>query len=125
MCSRLVCTSRDGGQIEISPAYRHVSVKILDEFPNVMSEVASQLTLQIDKFRISLGSRVDDLLATIKNFNRQFQLGKLEQEAVEWGYGFEPGGTMFAIVKAYTRGAQFRLSLGIGCKRLEDRYWLW
>jgi len=34
-------------------------------------------------------------------------LGKVEQEAVDWGYGFEPGGTMFAIVNAYTKGSQY------------------
>jgi hypothetical protein len=104
---RLVCTNGMVAKTEISAAYRHVSVKILDEFPNVMQEVGSQLTRQKDKFRISIESKVDDPLATIKNFNRQFQLGKVEQEAVDWGYGFEPGGTMFAIVNAYTRGAQF------------------
>jgi hypothetical protein len=104
---RLVCTNGMVSKTEISANYRHVSVKILDEFPNVMQEVGSQLTRQKDKFRISLESRVDDPLATIKNFNRQFQLGKVEQEAVDWGYGFEPGGAMFAIVNAYTRGAQF------------------
>jgi hypothetical protein len=51
---------------------------------------------------------VDDPLATIKNFSRQFQLGKLEEEAVSWGYAREPGHTMFSIVNAYTRAAQFR-----------------
>jgi hypothetical protein len=30
----------------------------------------------------------------------------MKEEAVEWGWNFEPGGTMFAIVNAYTRGAQ-------------------
>jgi hypothetical protein len=65
------------------------------------------LTRQKDKFRLSIESKVDDPLATIKNFNRQFQLGKMEQEAVLWGHEFEPGGTMFGIVNAYTRGAQF------------------
>jgi len=46
-------------------------------------------------------------MSTIISFNRQFQLGKEEQEAVEWRWGFEPGGTMFNLVNAYTRGAQF------------------
>lgn len=32
----------------------------------------------------------------------------VEQEAVDWGWGFEPGGTMFAIVNAYALGARFR-----------------
>jgi hypothetical protein len=104
---RIVCTNGMVAKTEISANYRHVSVKILDEFPNVMREVGSQLTRQKDKFRISIESKVDNPLATIQAFNRQFQLGKMEQEAVLWGYEHEPGGTMFAIVNAYTRGAQF------------------
>jgi hypothetical protein len=104
---RLVCTNGMVAKTEISAAYRHVSVKILDEFPNVMREVGSQLSRQRDKFRISVESKVDNPLATIASFNRQFQLGKMEQTAVEWGYGFEPKNNMFAIVNAYTRGAQF------------------
>ena len=105
---RLVCTNVLVAKTEIAAAYRHVSLKILDEFPNVMQEVSGQLSRQRDKFRISIESQVDNPLATIKNFNRQFQLGKMEQEAVEWGYKHEPGGTMYSIVNAYTKGAQFQ-----------------
>ena len=47
---RLVCTNGMVAKTEISAAYRHVSVKILDEFPNVMREVGSQLSRQRDKF---------------------------------------------------------------------------
>jgi hypothetical protein len=104
---RLVCTNGMVAKTEISANYRHVSVKILDEFPNVMSEVGSQLSLQRDKFRISIESKVDNPLSTIQAFNRQFQLAKMEQEAVEWGYEFERGDTMFSIIQGYTRGAQF------------------
>jgi hypothetical protein len=42
-----------------------------------------------------------------KNFNRQFQLGEKEREAVEWGWNQEAGNTMFHVVNAYTRAAQF------------------
>jgi hypothetical protein len=104
---RPVCTNGMAAKTEISANYRHVSVKILDEFPNLMGEVASQLTRQRDKFRISLESKADNPLATIQAFNRQFQLGKREQEAVEWGYSQEPGKTMISVVNAYTRRAQF------------------
>ena len=52
-------------------------------------------------------SRVDDPPATIKAFNRQFSLSEKEQEAVDWGWGWEPGGTMFHIINAYTRAAMF------------------
>jgi hypothetical protein len=94
---------RDGGQIEISPAYRHVSIKILEEFPNAMCKVASPMSRKREKFRISLESRVDDPLATIQAFNRQFMLGKMEQEAVAWGRergGNRDGGSGRAFVEA-------------------------
>jgi hypothetical protein len=52
-------------------------------------------------------SKVDDPAATIQSLNRQFQLTEKERDAVEWGWHFEPGGTMFAIVNAYTRAAMF------------------
>jgi hypothetical protein len=104
---RLKCTNGLIAKTEVSAAYRHISVKILEEFPNVIADVSQQLSQQKDRFRISLESKVDDPLATIKAFNRQFQLGKMEQEAVEWGYGHEPGHTMFSVVNAYTRAAQY------------------
>jgi len=43
----------------------------------------------------------------MENFNRQFQINKREQEAVEWGWSKEGADTMFNIVNAFTRGSQF------------------
>ncbi len=45
--------------------------------------------------------------STIETFNRQFQLGKIEKEAVEWAWPLEAGDIMFNVVNAYTRAAQF------------------
>ncbi len=45
--------------------------------------------------------------STIETFNRQFQLGKIEKEAVEWAWPLEAVDTMFNVVNAYTRAAQF------------------
>ena len=45
--------------------------------------------------------------STIETFNRQFQLGKIEKEAVEWAWPLEAGDTMFNVVNTYTRAAQF------------------
>jgi len=50
---------------------------------------------------------VENPLMTIESFNKQFQLGEKEKEAVEWGWGQEVGNTMFNVVNAYTRAAQF------------------
>jgi hypothetical protein len=41
------------------------------------------------------------------SFNKQFQLNEKEQEAVAWGWLWEPGQTMFHVVNAYTRSAMF------------------
>ncbi len=37
----------------------------------------------------------------------QFQLGEKEREAVEWGWNQEAGNSMFHVVNAYTRAAEF------------------
>jgi hypothetical protein len=68
---RLICSNGMIEKTQISAAYRHVSVKILDEFPNVMGEVAVKLSRQRDKFRISVESKVDNPLATIQTHLRQ------------------------------------------------------
>ena len=104
---RLVCTNGLIAKTQIAIAYRHISRKILDDFPAVFAQVSQQQLRQREQFRISMESRVDDSPATIKALNRQFILSEKEQEAVDWGWGWEPGGTMFHIINAYTRAAMF------------------
>ena len=43
----------------------------------------------------------------IESFNHQFQIGGKERDAVKWGWEQEMGNTMFHVVNAYTRAAQF------------------
>ncbi len=107
-CLRLLCTNSLVSQTSVSASFRHVSRKILDEFPEVMTRVGNELGKQKEQFRFSMASKVDNPLMTIEGFNRQFQLGKQEKEAVEWGYTVEPGGTMFSVIQAYTRGSQHK-----------------
>jgi hypothetical protein len=96
---------------EVSASYRHISLKTLGEFPKVLERVSFELGQQKSQFRISMQTPVKNPLMTIESFNRQFQLGKKEREAVKWGLGQEMGNTMFHVVNAYTRAAQFeRLS---------------
>ena len=104
---RLVCTNGLIAKTEIAVAYRHVSRKVLDDMPAVFAQVAQQQLRQRDQFRLSMASRVEDPSATIQAFNRQFQLAEQEQEAVNWGWLWEPGETMYHIVNAYTRAAMF------------------
>ena len=40
---------------------------------------------------ISMQTPVDNPLMTIESFNRQFQIGEKEREAIEWGWNQEMG----------------------------------
>jgi len=104
---RLVCTNGLIAKTEVSSSYRHVSARILAELPQALGQVQGQLESQRDKIRISMESPVDDADSTFRALNRQFQLGQREQEAVGWGFGREPGKTMWNVVQGFTAGAQY------------------
>ena len=105
---RLVCTNGMISKTEVTASYRHISAKILSEFPQVMSNVSHELGRQKNLFRLSLESKVTDPESTISSFNRQFQLGKEETEAVGWALPLEYGETMFHMVNVYTKAAQYQ-----------------
>jgi len=105
---RLICTNGMVSKTEISASYRHVSTKILDEFPAVMDKVSYELGAQKQKIGLSMESPVDDPLKTIESFNRQFNLNQSQKDAVEWAWPQEMGDTMFAVVNTYTRASQFK-----------------
>jgi hypothetical protein len=105
---RLVCTNGMVSKTEISASYRHVSTKILDEFPQVMDKVSYELAAQKQKVGLSMESKVDDPLKTIESFNRQFNLNQPQKDAVEWAWPLETGDTIFNVVNTYTRAAQFK-----------------
>jgi hypothetical protein len=105
---RLVCTNGMVSKTEISASYRHISTKILDEFPQVMDKVSYELGAQKHKVGLSMESKVDDPLKTIESFNRQFNLNQPQKDAVEWAWPQEMGDTMFNVVNTYTRASQFK-----------------
>ena len=108
---RLVCTNGLISTTEVTASYRHISAKILNEFPEVLANVGNELGKQRDRFRISMESKVENPESTIESFNRQFQLSKEEKDAVEWALMIEEGCTMFGVINVYTKAAQFsRLS---------------
>lgn len=105
---RLVCTNGMISKTEVSASYRHVSSRIMDEFPNVMGNIRHELERKRNQIKLSMESKVDDPLSTINNFNKQFQLGQSEAKAVEWAWPMEEGDTMFNIINVYTRASQHR-----------------
>jgi hypothetical protein len=104
---RLICTNGLISKTQESSSYRHVSTKILEEFPNVLEKVSAELGNKRDQFKISMDSVVDNPDSSMESFNRQFQLNNIEKEAVEWGWCHDVGETMFHVIQAYTKGAQF------------------
>jgi len=93
---------------EVSAPYRHVRLKIFNEFPKVLDQVSMEVRKQKDQYSISFESRVDNSLEEIENFNRLFQLGEKERKAVKWGWEQEMGDTMLRGVNTCTRASQFQ-----------------
>lgn len=104
---RLVCTNGMISKTDVSASYRHVSSKILTEFPEIMDKVSQELYKQETQMKFSAQSPVTDPGNTIQSFNRQFQLKKPEVEAVEWAWPFEAGEMMSNIVNTYTRASKY------------------
>jgi len=104
---RLVCTNGLISKTEVSASYRHISMKILDEFPRILGQIGENLDCEKSRLKISLDSQVDDPESTLKSFNRQFTLKENEIHAVDWAWPQEKGRNMFAVVNTYTKAAQY------------------
>ncbi len=66
---RLVCTNGMISTTEVSASARHISLKILGEFPKVLERVSFELGQQKSQFRISLQTPVENAILTIESFN--------------------------------------------------------
>ena len=104
---RLVCTNGLIAKTQVAAAFRHISIKILTEFPKILNQLQHELDRQKDKFKISLESRVENPGETLSRFNRQFQLNAQEVSSVEWAV-LEAGSieSMWHVINIYTRAAQ-------------------
>jgi hypothetical protein len=80
----LICTNGLVAKTEVKAAYNHLSIKALAEFPQVLERMSLDLAKKKDQFRISFQTKVDNPLATLENFDHQFQINKKEQEVVKW-----------------------------------------
>ncbi len=104
---RLLCTNGMVAQVGHTNSFKHISRRAMDEFPQVLDQVGEQAQILQNQFKLSIESKVDHPLESLNAFNAKFQLAKAETDAVDWGFEKEPGETMFHIVNAYTKGAQF------------------
>ena len=102
---RLVCANGLIAKTAVASRFRHVSRKALEEFPDLLRQVIYESEHSQRRLEISTQTRLDNPLATIGSFNRQFQLTKKEAEAINHAWEIEQGMTMFAVINAYTRAA--------------------
>ncbi len=104
---RLVCSNGLIQKTAMDARYRHVSRKIMEEFPLVLKGVISQSRYGKDRFMISTQTPVSDPVSSIEAFSRQFQLTQEETQIVKQAFYQEEGATMFHVIHAFTRAAQF------------------
>ena len=103
---RLICTNGMIAKTAVDARYKHISRKVMDEFPMILEGVVSQSRHGQDRFMISTQTPVDSPMSTIETFAKQFQLSQEETEIVRQAYYLEQGGTMFHVINAFTRAAQ-------------------
>jgi hypothetical protein len=103
---RLVCTNGLIAKTAVDARYKHISRKVMDEFPDILQGVISQSQRGHDRFRISAETPVENPESTIDSFARQFQITLKEAQIVKEAFYQEQGATMFHIIQAFTRGAQ-------------------
>ena len=103
---RLVCSNGMISKTSVDARYKHISRKVMDEFPLVLEGVISQSRHGHERFRISTQTPVDNPESTIATFAQQFQLSQNEAEIVKQAFYLEQGGTMYHIINAFTRAAQ-------------------
>jgi hypothetical protein len=104
---RLICTNGMIAKTAVDARYKHISRKVMDEFPMILEGVISQSRQGYDRFMISTQTPVSNPESTIDTFARQFQITQEEAQIVKQTFYQEQGGTMFHVIQAFTRAAQF------------------
>jgi len=103
---RLVCSNGLISETAVSSRFKHVSRKALETFPQVLSDVVYQSQSSQGRYQMSMQTHVDNPMATIELFSRQFQLSQDETEIVRKAYYLEEGATMFHVINAFTAAAR-------------------
>jgi len=116
---RLVCTNGMIAKAAVDARYKHISRKVMDEFPMILEGVVSQSRHGQDRFMISTQTPVDNPMSSIETFAKQFQLSQEETEIVRQAYYLEQGGMMFHVINAFTRAAQEPNLSAVGAYKLE------
>jgi tetrahydrodipicolinate N-succinyltransferase len=89
-----------------SSRFKHISNKVLENFPETLALVIEDSKQRQAQFMLSTQTPVNDPMETIDVFSKQFGLSQIETEVVRQSFYLESGATMFHIINAFTRAAQ-------------------
>jgi len=103
---RCICSNGMIAETSVDARYKHISRRVMDEFPLVLENVVNQSRHGQDRFQISMQTPVSNPISTIETFARQFSLTQNEAEVVKQAYYLEQGATMFHVINSFTRAAQ-------------------
>ena len=115
---RLICSNGLIAKTAVDARYKHISRKVINEFPEILRGVISQSHQGNDRFRISTQTHVSNPESTIDTFARQFQIPQEEAQIIKAAFFLEQGVTMFHIINAFTRAAQDARLSASGAYRL-------
>ena len=103
---RLVCSNGLISMTSVQSKFKHISRKALTQFPSLLDGIVKESRITQEKFTISIESRVEDPISTIRSFAKQFHINRKELETVEHAWEFDPGYTMWHVVNAFTSAAR-------------------
>ncbi len=103
---RLVCSNGLVSMTSAQSKFKHVSRKALTQFPSLLDGIVKESETAQEKFTISIESRVEDPISTIRSFAKQFHINRKELETVEQAWELDPGYTMWSIINAFTSAAK-------------------
>ena len=88
--------------------------------PDALANASRDIEQQQRQFQFSLQSEVEDPLATIDSFNKQFQISEAGKDATTWAWPQEAGDTLFHVINTYTRAAQYQELMAEESYRLQQ-----
>jgi len=115
----LVCTNGIIAKTSVDSRFKHISNRVMDEFPMILQRVVSESQKGQARFMISAETHVDNPESTIETFARQLQIGQEQTEIVKRAYYLEPKPVMYFIIQAFTRAAQDKSLSATDSYRLE------
>lgn len=107
---RLVCTNGLIAPIKVAQSkFKHIIKSFFNKLDlKSLIECAGQNALEIKiDLQKALATPAGEIEKTFEKINKRFLLTEKETEATNWGYEQEPGDSMYHIINAYTKGAQY------------------